>query len=190
MRCVEWGMTDDEITDLLFLCDPPGRSDLAIVFGSHEPTLAVERARHAASLYRSGLTPRLLFTGGPTSDESLSEAEAMAAVAGDAGVPAEAILLERESRTTVENLTLSVALLRRHGLLDSLSVLHLVSCPWHMRRVGLLARTLFGSAVRLLASPHEATCTASSWVASAECRRRVFAELRLVRGLLDNRSWP
>jgi len=181
-------MTDAEITDLLFVCDPAGRSDLAIVFGSHEPTLAVERARHAASLYRSGQTPRLLFAGGPTNDASLSEADAMAAVAGDAGVPSEAILLERESRTTVENLTLSVALLRRHRLLDSLGVLHLISCPWHMRRVGLLARTAFGPAVRLLASPHEANCTASSWLASPECRRRVAVELRLVRGLLGHGS--
>jgi uncharacterized SAM-binding protein YcdF (DUF218 family) len=181
-------MTETEITALLFLRDPPGQSDLAIVFGSHELMLAGERARHAASLYRSGLTPRLLFTGGPTGSGSLSEADEMAAVAGDAGVPADVMLIERESRTTVENLSCSVALLRRHHLLDSLGVLHLVSCQWHMRRVSLLARTTFGPSVRLLASPHEATCTASSWVASAECRRRVAAELRLVRGLLDERS--
>jgi uncharacterized SAM-binding protein YcdF (DUF218 family) len=181
-------MTDAEITELLFVCDPPGRSDLAIVFGSHEPTFAVERARHAASLFRSGQTPRLLFTGGPTNDTSLSEAEAMAAVAGDAGVRPEAILVERESRTTVENLAFSVALLRRNHLLDSLGVMHLVSCPWHMRRVSHLARTAFGPAVCLLASPHEATCTASSWHKSHECRGRVFAELRLVRRLLGDHS--
>ncbi|HEY7311353.1 MAG TPA: YdcF family protein [Gemmataceae bacterium] len=181
-------MTDDEITDLLFFRDPPGRSDLAMVFGSHEPTLAVERARHAASLYRSGLTPRLLFTGGPTGNGSLVEAEAMAAVAAEDGVPPEAMLLEVESRTTVENFTFSVALLRKLCLLDSLRVLHLVSCPWHMRRVGLHARTAFGPAVRLLASPHEGSCTASSWPASPECRRWIAVELRLVRGLLDNRS--
>jgi uncharacterized SAM-binding protein YcdF (DUF218 family) len=181
-------MTDAEITDLLFIRDPPGRSDLAIVFGSHEPTLAAQRARHAASLYRSGLTPRLLFTGGPKGDCPLNEAEAMATVAGDNGVPPEAMLLEGKSRTTVENFTLSIALLRNLRLLDSLRVLHLVSCPWHMRRVGLHACTAFGPAVRLLASPHEATCTASSWLASPECRRRVAVELRLVRGLLDNGS--
>lgn len=181
-------MTEAEVTELLFVRDPPGRADLAIVFGSHEPALAAERARHAASLYRSGLTPRLLFTGGPTVEGSTSEAEAMAETAEAAGVPSEAMLLERESRTTVENFTLSLALLRRCRLLNSLTVLQLVSCPWHMRRVTHLARTAFGPTVRLLASPHDATCTASSWVASTECRRWVLAELRLVRHLLDDRS--
>jgi uncharacterized SAM-binding protein YcdF (DUF218 family) len=46
-----------------------------------------------------------------------------------------ALLLETRSRTTVENLSFSIALLARQGLLGSVRTVHLVLCPWHMCRV-------------------------------------------------------
>ena len=178
-------MTEAEITELLFVRDPLARSDLAVVFGHYDPSVSRQRARHAASLFLGGHTPRILFTGGPTGENDRSEAEVMAAVARDAGVPESAILLENRSRTTVENLANSVTLLACQNLLRSLTTAHLVSCPWHMRRVTHLARSAFGSSVRLLASPHEEGCTASNWISSSGCRERVLAELRLIRALLD-----
>jgi hypothetical protein len=111
----------------------------------------------------------------------------MAAVAQACGVPPEALLLECQSRTTVENLSFAVSLLARQALLDTLRTVHLVSCPWHMRRVLHLANVAFGPGVRLLASPQEESCTASTWASSEECRKRVLAELRLVRSLLRRR---
>jgi uncharacterized SAM-binding protein YcdF (DUF218 family) len=177
-------MTESEVTELLFVRAPLARSDLAIVFGHHDAGVSAQRARHASSLFLGGHTPRLLFTGGPTGEGEESEAESMAAVAKDRGVPPAAMLVEPRSRTTVENLSLSASLLAGEGLLDSLEVLHLVSCPWHMRRVSHLARAAFGPAVRLLASPHDEGCTASNWAWSPECRARVLTELRLVRSLL------
>src|SRR5947209_3485318 len=179
-------MTASEITELLFVRDPPGRSDLAIVFGHHEQEIFAQRARHGASLLLDGYTTRLLLTGGPTADDRRSEAEVMAAVARDRGVPAGAMLLETRSRTTVQNLALSVSLLARANLLDSLEALHLVSCPWHMRRVSHLAREAFGPTIRLLASPHDESCTAFTWATSPECHPRVLAEVRLVRALLGD----
>src|SRR5579883_12717 len=172
-------MTEAEISELLFVRDPLARSDLAIVFGHNEPAVSAQRARHASDLFLGGHAPRLLFTGGPTGDDLLSEAEVMAAVARDRGVPREVMLLETHSRTTALNLSLSVSLLASECLLDSLRVVHLVSCPWHMRRVTHLARGVFGSAVRLLASPHDECCAESNWASSAECRARVLAELCL-----------
>ena len=100
------------------------------------------------------------------------------------GVPSEVLLLSPKSRTTVENLSFAVSLLARQTLLDTLRAIHLVSCPWHMRRVLHLANVAFGPGVRLLASPQEESCTASTWASSAECRKRVLAELRLVKSLL------
>jgi len=178
-------MTEPEITELLFLRDPPARSDLALVFGHHDVRVSTQRARHAASLFLGGHTPRLLLTGGPTGENDQSEAELMASVVRDAGVPETAILLETRSRTTVENFSHSVALLAGENLLRSLTTVHLVSCPWHMRRVSHLARSVFGPTVRLVSSPHDEACTASNWVSSPECRARVLAELRLVEHLLD-----
>lgn len=179
-------MTDAEVTERLFVRDPIARSDLALVFGHHEPDVSTLRVEHAASLLLAGHTPKLLLSGGVTDGTSLSEAEHMARVVRDLGIPNHALLLETESRSTAENLTRSVSLLARENLLPSIRTVHLVSCPWHMRRVSHLARTAFGPAVRLLSSPHGASCTATSWASSAACRARVLAELRLVRHLLGN----
>src|SRR5262249_17008843 len=147
-------MTEAEITEFLFLEDPPGRSDLAIVFGHEDPELSGRRVRHAASLYLESLTPRLLLTGGVTGQCAESEAQHMAKVVKDSGVPGVAMLLETRSRTTLENLALSIRLLTQEKLLDSIRTVHLVSCPWHMRRLFHLAGCAFGHDVRLLSSPH------------------------------------
>jgi hypothetical protein len=183
-------MTEAEITDLLFRRDPLSRSDLALVFGNSDAGASAERARHAASLFLGGHTPLVLLSGGATSEGGRSEAEHMATVARNRGVPPEALLLETRSRTTAENLSLSVALLARQDLLDSVRTVHLVSCPWHMRRVVHFASVAFGPTVCLLASPHDEGCTASTWASSDECRRRVLAELRLVKPLFGRKSPP
>jgi uncharacterized SAM-binding protein YcdF (DUF218 family) len=177
-------MTEAEITELLFRRDPLSHSNLALVFGNTDSQVSAERARHAASLFLGGHTHRLLLSGGATGDDGQSEAECMAAVAKASGVPPEALLLEAQSRTTVENLSCAVSLLARQNLLDTIRTVHLVSCPWHMRRVLHFARAAFGPTVSLLASPHEESCTESTWASSAECRKRVLSELRLVKHLL------
>lgn len=177
-------MTESEITELLFLRDPLASSDLALVFGHHDLRVSAQRARHAAALFLGGHTPRLLLTGGATGGEERSEAEVMAAVARDCGVPGDALLLEESSRTTIDNFSRSLAVLARENLLDSLGAVHLVSCPWHMRRVKHLARKAFAMSVHLLCSPHDEGCTATTWIASAECRDRVLAEVRLVQAML------
>jgi uncharacterized SAM-binding protein YcdF (DUF218 family) len=179
-------MTVEEVTTLLFIRDPECRADLTLVFGHHEPELAAQRARHAASLFTRGLTPRLLFSGGTTGQYRESEARFMAGVAESLGVPPEVILVEPESRTTVENLHLSFELLRAEGHLEALSAVHLVSCPLHMRRVSLLARRVVPRTVRLILSPHGESCEAESWMSSPECRSRVLVEARLVLDLLGS----
>ena len=104
-------MTDAEITELFFIRDRLSRSDLAIVFGHHEPAISAQRASHPAFLYLGGYTPLLLLTDGVTGEILSSEAELMAEVLSDRSVPDEAILLETLSRTRVESFTLSVRLL-------------------------------------------------------------------------------
>jgi hypothetical protein len=41
-------MTVREVTEFLFVRDPPGRSDVAIVFSHHDPAVSARRGRHAA----------------------------------------------------------------------------------------------------------------------------------------------
>lgn len=91
------------------------KSDLIFVLGSNDPRVAV----WAAQLFRRGLAPRILFSGGTgrfTSGRAMSEAEEFAAVALGEGVPRECILIEPKSTNTGENIRFSRALAEREGL--------------------------------------------------------------------------
>jgi hypothetical protein len=185
---MEWGgcVTDREITELLFVDDGPERADLALVFGYAEPVGSGHRARHAAGLYREGYVPRLLLSGGNNSrGDRPSEAELMLQVVADSGVPRAAILVESRSRTTFENVTHSISLLRDRGEIDAIGTVLLVSCPWHMRRVSLIARDRFPPHIRLRCCPHVESCTAGSWHSSPGCRRRVMGEAQLLLGFIE-----
>ena len=103
----------------------------------------------------------------------------MAAVAVEAGVRPEDILVEPLAGTTMENIVQSAALLRERDLLESLSTVLVVSCGYHMGRARLLARAAFPAGVRFLACPHDESVTADGWQQSAEGRTCVATELAL-----------
>ena len=168
----------------LFVCDDPVRADLALVFGHSDPAVAARRARRAVSLYHQGFVARLLFSGGGhATPDGTPEARHMADEARALGVPEEAIQCELQARTTYENVVNAVAVLRDTGRLPGVATVLLVSCPWHMRRVLLLARHVFPAPIRLLCCPHHASCTAHTWANSPECRQFVADELRLLARL-------
>lgn len=174
-------MTADEAASDLFVRDEPQQADLGLVFGNCDPELSQQRARQAAALYQQGFVPRLLLTGGAgATADGTPEAERMARELIALGVPEEALLLEALSRNTHENVKNALALLRDAGLLPKISAVLLVSCPWHMRRVLLLARHVFPASIRLLCCPHQESCTESTWPHSLDCRRFIQDELRLL----------
>ncbi len=87
---------------------PRGRFDAIVVAGCRvmpdgrpSPALA-RRAALATRLWRDGLAPRVVFTGG-VGDHGGSEASVAAAFARGLGLPDEAILLEERSTSTDEN---------------------------------------------------------------------------------------
>jgi len=103
----------------------------------HPSSALVRRTHHALALYVAGAAPLLLFTGGPCGgDGRRSEAEAMAAIARDAGVPEAVILLEPQARNTRENAAFSAEMLRPRGGQRVL----LVTDPFHMPRARLVFR--------------------------------------------------
>ena len=86
-----------------------------------------DRVREACGLYRAGLAPVVIMSGGP-GDGSVHETEAMAALAQQLGVPREAIVLDREGVNTPANT--AAALGRTSRVLA-------VSHFYHMPRVRL-----------------------------------------------------
>ena len=83
-------------------------SDLIFVFGTRLP----EPAGIAADLFHAGMAPRILVTGGSARQaDGLHEAEHHRDLLVAAGVPEAAIVVERRSTTTQENIDLGLALL-------------------------------------------------------------------------------
>jgi hypothetical protein len=177
-------MTDPTIARL-FLRDEPRPADLAVVFGYHISEGADRRTRAAVRLYLEALTPRLLFSGaGPVHTGAEAEATRMARLAIGMGVPRQAILVEPYSRNTFENAICSRMLLAEADLLDGLSTVILVSCPWHMGRIVRIMRATFPDSIEFVCCPQEEDCTADAWPTSEVCRKRIVAEAELLDNLI------
>jgi uncharacterized SAM-binding protein YcdF (DUF218 family) len=107
---------------------------------------ALERTIAAVRLYRRGLAPRILFTGGPCCGRSTSALMAHLAMA--VGVPSADILLDEQSLRTRDNAVRSAALLRAQGIRTAL----LVTSPLHLLRAKLAFEALGVSAYPVRAS--------------------------------------
>jgi uncharacterized SAM-binding protein YcdF (DUF218 family) len=94
------------------------------------------RLDHALDLYRRGLAPVIIFTGGVGVGDTVSEAEVGRRYARQAGVPDSAMLVERLGMTSAESMVAAAALMRERALGSAL----LVSDSYHMLRLELLGR--------------------------------------------------
>jgi uncharacterized SAM-binding protein YcdF (DUF218 family) len=100
----------------------------------------VFRARldHAISLYRAGVAPHLIVTGGKRPGDRTTEAAVARRYAIDHGVPAEAIFGEDEARNTLDSLRAVGRAMHDRGLSSAV----FVSDPTHMLRVVRIASDL------------------------------------------------
>jgi len=103
--------------------------------GRPSPVLRA-RIDHAIELWRRGLAPRIVFTGGFGDRDTTSEAAVAQRYAVEHGVPPSIILIENGGRSTSESIH-GVALLLE--ALPSREVIF-VSDPFHMFRLSILAR--------------------------------------------------
>ena len=104
------------------------------------------RLDYALALYRRGLAPTVIFTGGVGQGDTVSEAEVGRRYAGAAGVPERAMLVERHGVTSAESIGAAAALMRTRGLRTALAV----SDSYHMLRLELLGRR---AGIQLLPAP-------------------------------------
>ncbi len=115
--------------------------------GRPSPVFAA-RLDHAVALYFAGVAPRLVMTGGRAEGDRTTEAAAGRAFAIALGVPADDILVEDRSRTTLESVRAVAALLEAS---DAESAVFVSDRP-HMLRVLRMAAdegiAAFGSPTR------------------------------------------
>jgi uncharacterized SAM-binding protein YcdF (DUF218 family) len=120
------------------LTDYRRSADAILVFGARayangEPSDALEdRILTAIELYKQGLAPRLIFSGGP-GDGAWSEAAVMRRIAIKKGVPESAITLDDQGLTTEASVRNTARLLAGSTRQSVLAVSH----AWHLPRVKL-----------------------------------------------------
>ena len=126
----------------VMMTEVPARQCIVVLGGTVEPVLpprididmheAVDRLRKAAQLYRVARGRVIIVTGGnqPWSPFTEPEANSMKTLLLEWGVPAEAIVLESESRNTRENAVYSIELMEDLDCGEPL----LVTSAAHMKR--------------------------------------------------------
>lgn len=105
--------------------------------GRPSPVLRA-RLDHAVELWKKGLAPLLIVTGGRGEGDTTSEAAVSRRYALRRGVPDSAIVLENAGRTTRESLQGVAAIMSGRSKQDVI----LVSDPFHMLRLSIVARRL------------------------------------------------
>lgn len=105
--------------------------------GRPSPVLRA-RLEHTADLYRRGLAPRVVVTGGKRAGDRVTEATVSADYLARRGVPEAAILREVQGRSSWQQLAAAAQFLKRRGITKVL----LVSDGFHAARIGAIADEL------------------------------------------------
>jgi len=157
-RTVPKGDAGDGPVDALVVLGTP-----AGLHGEINP-MQVWRVDEAVREFRAGRAPRILFAGGAAANRYV-ESDVMAGLAEQRGIPAGAILRERRSHTTLENIFNSAAIVRAHGW----GSVEVISSRQHLPRASvLLAKT--GLRWRVHAAPTPGwprSQVVTSWVEEA-----------------------
>jgi uncharacterized SAM-binding protein YcdF (DUF218 family) len=134
-------------------------ADIILVLGAAEyrgrpsPVLRA-RLDHALSLYKKGLAPRILTTGGAGGDPEYTEGAVGRSYLVKQGVPSEAIVVEPEGESTVYSTAAATEIMRRMGLKSCI----VVSDGYHIFRVKKMLEsrgvTVYGSP-RSIDAPHD-----------------------------------
>lgn len=123
--------------------EKPRVSDTGIILGAYtdgfRPGRALLARLHAAlHLYRHGIVGSLIVSGGRGADETVSESSSMKRFLVLNGVPEGAVLEDRHSRDTWENLRNSQAVMTQHGLRTAV----IITSDYHLPRALAVAAQL------------------------------------------------
>jgi uncharacterized SAM-binding protein YcdF (DUF218 family) len=148
----------------------PGRADAIVVVSGDGGS----RLQQGVKLYKDGYAPVMVLAGAGE-EGNPSAAEVMKRQAVSLGVPASAISLVDQSRTTREDATYTRDLLAEQGLKSAL----LVTSSYHGRRASLtFAKAFDGSGIRLASYPvRDDRWREDSWWASEDTIRITMNEL-------------
>ena len=163
---------------------PPiaGAADAIVVLGGGVnedgtlPPVARARVERAVELFESGVAPRVILSGrcGLTAPQPpVTEAAAMAAYAHGFGVPAEALLLEEDSKDTLGNAYFTWA---RYLEPNEWTSVRVVTSDFHLSRAAWVFRKILGPGydLSLVAAPSALSPRELIGRALEECKIAIF----------------
>lgn len=139
------------------LVDELAPADVAVVLGSKvypsgvPSPLLVDRLERALSLYREGLVPQVIVSGG-LGVEGHEEAEVMAAYLVRRGIPRGRVIEDRRGFTTFDTARNARRIMEARGLTSAVAVsnyYHVPRCKLAFRRAGILQVASARACVRL-----------------------------------------
>jgi len=127
-----------------------------------------DRYWYAVRLYRAGLADKIIVTGGNvyTQPGYASEAEYAAELLREWGVPASAILIETDSRTTRQNQQNTAVFLQQHSIESALLVTSAIHMPRAYGLFGKLPISVTPASADVLIRAHRSPAI-FAWIPSA-----------------------
>lgn len=95
-----------------------------------------ERVLEGVREYKAGVAPNIIMTGAAAHNQYV-EADVMAQLARDQGVPASAILEDVQAQNTIQNIYYSARIMHDHGWKSA----EIISSPSHLPRTALIVNT-------------------------------------------------
>ena len=193
-KLTEDRLTNELIDRLLYegLEDKGENVDCIIVLGSIKA--ATYRVPVAAKAYAAGRSQKVLLCGGAKRkflNGSMTEAEQMCKKAIELGVPEKSIMIENNSKNTIENILCSLLELQRSMWLNNVTSILLVTTTYHMRRSLHLARYFYPPHIKVYPCPADDKNTRrDNWMKTDEGIERVKAEAMNIVRCVNNRVIP
>ena len=181
----------EQVSHIVFDIPPTeDRPAVAALLLGGSPVVMDSRARAAAELYRKGLVSLVIPTGGVRHGDDgtgPTEAEYMAAVLKESGVPDEAILLENEATTTRGNMIFGEAVLERALHPRGVFPIYIVTSEFHLHRSLAVARLYLPRTAHLLgrAAIHPGGGR-DEWANNEYFTGKVRTEVGLLKWLVDH----
>jgi uncharacterized SAM-binding protein YcdF (DUF218 family) len=156
--------------------DDARRSDAIVVLGAAQfdgrpSQVLTARLDHAIDLFRRGIAPIVVVTGGKQTGDRFTEAGTSASYLHDHGVPDRKILRETTGRSSWQSLASAARILKTRNLTRVV----LVSDPYHAARINDIAHEV---GLRAVSSP-----TRTSPIKGVGVWRRIFTEtIRVAAG--------
>ncbi|WP_088034584.1 YdcF family protein [Evansella clarkii] len=166
----------DCITEFIFVETEISPADVILIPGSNHPQLMEK----AAALYKQGMAPYILPSGGYKSHVGSSESEYLRNIGIKSGVPEEAILKEDKAQHTLENARFSIKALQSKGITPKKVIL--VCKAGHSRRALLCYQAEFPNECEILVSPciDRYGITKENWFLSEVGIRRTLSEVKKI----------